>query len=312
MKILITGIAGFIGSHVAEHLHELGHEVVGIDNFSDYYPIALKTENAKVLTTKGIQIIKADLRESSATYELPNDVEYIFHFAAQPGIAATSTFHDYLTNNVIATQHLLSYALAQNSLRMFVNIGTSSIYGLNATFPETVAPKPASHYGVTKLAAEQLVLCSSRLNQLKSCSLRLYSVYGSRERPDKLFTKLLDCGLNGKKFPLFEGSLSHLRSFTHVSDIVKGIVSVIGKESICNGEIFNIGTEAEYTTQQGVDAVEKLVNTTIEFEHLPPRSGDQQRTKANIDKARRLLNYNPTVSLEEGVAEQLAWFQSLK
>ncbi|MBC8754614.1 NAD-dependent epimerase/dehydratase family protein [Kordia sp. YSTF-M3] len=311
MKILITGIAGFIGSHVAEHLHNLGHEVVGIDNFSDYYPVDLKNKNAAVLKAKGIEILEADLRDIASISKLPESIEYIFHFAAQPGIAATSTFEDYLTNNVIATQNLLTYALAQTSLQLFVNIGTSSIYGLNATFPETVAPKPASHYGVTKLAAEQLVLCNSRLNKLNGCSLRLYSVYGSRERPDKLFTKLLDCGLNDKTFPLFEGSLTHLRSFTHVSDIVKGITSVIGKEDVCNGEIFNIGTEAEYTTQEGVDAVEKLLNATIKFKMLPPRSGDQQRTKANIDKARKLLNYNPTVTLEEGVAEQLEWFRNL-
>jgi nucleoside-diphosphate-sugar epimerase len=311
MKILITGIAGFIGSHVAEHLQSLGHEVVGIDNFSDYYPVDLKNKNAAVLKSKGIEILEADLRDVSSISKLPTEIAYIFHFAAQPGIAATSTFEDYLTNNVIATQNLLTYALAQTSLQLFVNIATSSIYGLNATYPESVAPQPASHYGVTKLAAEQLVLCNSRLNKLKSCSLRLYSVYGSRERPDKLFTKLLDCGLNNKAFPLFEGSLKHLRSFTHVSDIVNGITSVIGKEAVCNGEIFNIGTEAEYTTQEGVDAVEKLLNTTIKFNMLPPRSGDQQRTKANIDKARKLLNYNPTVTLEEGVAEQLVWFRKL-
>ncbi|QHI35901.1 UDP-glucose 4-epimerase [Kordia antarctica] len=311
MKILITGIAGFIGSHVAEHLQSLGHDVVGIDNFSDYYSVELKNKNAAVLKSKGIEILEADLRDVAVIGKLPKDVAYIFHFAAQPGIAATSTFEDYLTNNVIGTQNLLSYALKLTTLQLFVNIGTSSIYGLNATFAETVTPKPASHYGVTKLAAEQLVLCNSRLNKLKSCSLRLYSVYGSRERPDKLFTKLLDCGLNNKTFPLFEGSLLHLRSFTHVSDIVKGITSVIGKEAVCNSEIFNIGTEAEYTTQEGVDAVEKLLNTTIKFKQLPPRSGDQQRTKANIDKARKLLNYNPTVTLEEGVAEQLEWFRKL-
>ena len=311
MKILITGIAGFIGSHVAEQLQDLGHEVLGIDNFSDYYPIDLKHKNAEVLKGKGIEILKADLRNVSSISELPEDIEYIFHFAAQPGIAATSTFEDYLTNNVIATQNLLSYALKLASLKMFVNIATSSIYGLNATFPETETPKPASHYGVTKLAAEQLVLCNARLNKLNACSLRLYSVYGSRERPDKLFTKLLDCGLNNKPFPLFKGSLEHLRSFTHVSDIVSGIISVIDKEDVCNGEIFNIGTEDEYTTQEGIDAVERLLNTTIQFEQLPPRSGDQQRTRANIDKARKFLDYSPTVTLEEGVAEQLAWFQNL-
>ena len=173
MKILVTGAVGFIGSHTAERLHSLGHEVIGVDNFSDYYSLALKNLNAKALTSKGISIIKQDLREDNLSTVLPTDVDYIFHFAAQPGISSTSTFEDYFTNNIIATKHLIDYALKCNSLKLFVNIGTSSIYGLEATFPESIAPKPASHYGVTKLAAEQLVLQKSREEKFKSCSLRL-------------------------------------------------------------------------------------------------------------------------------------------
>jgi len=309
MKILVTGAVGFIGSHTAERLHSLGHEVIGVDNFSDYYSLALKNLNAKALTSKGISIIKQDLREDNLSTVLPTDVDYIFHFAAQPGISSTSTFEDYFTNNIIATKHLIDYALKCNSLKLFVNIGTSSIYGLEATFPESIAPKPASHYGVTKLAAEQLVLQKSREEKFKSCSLRLYSVIGPRERPEKMYTKLIDLGLKDEAFPLFEGSDTHLRSFTYVGDIVDGVVSVIGNEAKVDGEIINLGTEVEHTTQEGIEAVEQVLGKKIKINVIAKRAGDQLRTKANIDKARKLLNYNPQTTLLDAVKYQVAWFK---
>jgi nucleoside-diphosphate-sugar epimerase len=309
MKILVTGAVGFIGSHTAERLHSLGHEVIGVDNFSDYYSLTLKNLNAKALTSKGISIIKQDLREDNLSTVLPIDVDYIFHFAAQPGISSTSTFEDYFTNNIIATKHLIDYALKCNSLKLFVNIGTSSIYGLEATFPESIAPKPASHYGVTKLAAEQLVLQKSREEKFKSCSLRLYSVIGPRERPEKMYTKLIDLGLKDGAFPLFEGSDTHLRSFTYVGDIVDGVVSVIGNEAKVDGEIINLGTEVEHTTQEGIEAVEQVLGKKIKINVIAKRAGDQLRTKANIDKARKLLNYNPQTTLLDAVKYQVAWFK---
>ena len=309
MKILVTGAVGFIGSHTAERLHSLGHEVIGVDNFSDYYSLALKNLNAKALTSKGISIIKQDLREDNLSTVLPTDVDYIFHFAAQPGISSKSTFEDYFTNNIIATKHLIDYALKCNSLKLFVNIGTSSIYGLEATFPESIAPKPASHYGVTKLAAEQLALQKSREEKFKSCSLRLYSVIGPRERPEKMYTKLIDLGLKDEAFPLFEGSDTHLRSFTYVGDIVDGVVSVIGNEAKVDGEIINLGTEVEHTTQEGIEAVEQVLGKKIKINVIAKRAGDQLRTKANIDKARKLLNYNPQTTLLDAVKYQVAWFK---
>ena len=309
MKILVTGAVGFIGSHTAERLHSLGHEVIGVDNFSDYYSLALKNLNAKALTSKGISIIKQDLREDNLSTVLPTDVDYIFHFAAQPGISSTSTFEDYFTNNIIATKHLIDYALKCNNLKLFVNIGTSSIYGLEATFPESIAPKPASHYGVTKLAAEQLVLQKSREEKFKSCSLRLYSVIGPRERPEKMYTKLIDLGLKDEAFPLFEGSDTHLRSFTYVGDIVDGVVCVIGNEAKVDGEIINLGTEVEHTTQEGIEAVEQVLGKKIKINVIAKRAGDQLRTKANIDKARKLLNYNPQTTLLDAVKYQVAWFK---
>ena len=310
MKILVTGAVGFIGSHTAERLHSLGHEVIGLDNFNDYYSLKLKQLNAGVLKNQGIKVVKQDLRDANLAEVLPNDINYIFHFAAQPGISSTSTFEDYFTNNIIATKNLIDYAETCKNLSLFVNIGTSSIYGIEATYPESVAPKPASHYGVTKLTAEQLVLQKSRGCSFKACSLRLYSVIGPRERPEKMYTKLIDLGLKGEAFPLFEGSDKHLRSFTYVGDIVDGVVSVIGNESIVDGEIINLGTEVEYTTQEGIEAVEQVLGKSIAINVIPKRPGDQSRTKANIDKARSLLNYNPQTTLLEAVKKQVEWFKA--
>jgi len=310
MKILVTGAVGFIGSHTAERLQKLGHEVIGVDNFNDYYSLELKHLNENALKEKGVSVLKLDLRQPSDVDQLPKDINYIFHFAAQPGISSTSTFEDYFTNNVIATKNLIDYALQLKDLKLFVNIGTSSIYGLEATFPEDVAPKPASHYGVTKLTAEQLALQKSRENQFKSCSLRLYSVIGPRERPEKMYTKLIACGLKNEAFPLYEGSDKHLRSFTYVGDIVDGVVSVIGNEDKVNGEIINLGTEVEHTTQDGIDAVEKVLGQPIKINIIDRRAGDQLRTKANIDKARKLLNYNPKTTLLEAVKKQVEWYKA--
>ena len=310
MKILVTGAAGFIGSHTCERLKRLGHDVVGLDNFNDYYSLELKHLNKKALNAIGVTIIKHDLRAEDLTDALPKDINYIFHFAAQPGISASSTFEDYFTNNILGTKNLIDYASTLPNLNLLVNIGTSSIYGLEATFPESVAPKPASHYGVTKLAAEQLVLQKSREKLFQSCSLRLYSVIGPRERPEKMYTKLIACAYNNTEFPLYDGSATHLRSFTYVGDIVDGIVSVVGNEAKVNGEIINLGTEVEHTTQDGIEAVEAVIGKSIKINHVSARAGDQLRTKANIDKAKELLDYNPQTTLLEGVKAQVEWYKA--
>lgn len=305
----MTGAAGFIGSHTSERLLELGHEVLAVDNFSSYYDISLKETNSKALENKGLKTHRLDLRTDDLSDLVTEDLDCIFHFAAHPGIEVTSTFEDYFSNNVLGTQRLLTATEPLKSKPFFVNIATSSIYGLSATLTEDQVPLPASWYGVTKLAAEQLVLAYSRRNLLQSCSLRLYSVYGPRERPDKLYTRLIDCGLNDKEFPLFDGSLEHLRSFTYVQDIVDGIVSVIGREDICNSEIFNLGTEEENSTATGIAIVEEILQIKIKIVHKDARPGDQSRTRANIDKARKLLGYNPKTGLKEGLEAQLRWFK---
>lgn len=308
MRILVTGAAGFIASHLCEKLHDLGHEVVGLDNFNDYYSPALKRLNASDLKAKGIQVFEIDLNDNlQPVFSIPYD--YIYHLAAQPGISAETPLSDYVTNNIFATQNLLEAVLQYNpNLKSFINIATSSVYGLVANVDENVPAKPISFYGSTKLAAEQLVLGLQRLGKLNACSIRLYSVYGPRERPEKLYTKLIENLYADKPFPLFEGSVKHERSFTFVGDIVDGLSAIIGKEAIVNGEIINLGTDEVHTTQEGINLVEEIMNKTLIIDHKPARKGDQERTSAVIDKARKLLGYEPKVTFKKGLEQQVQWY----
>lgn len=308
MRILVTGAAGFIASHLCEKLIDLNHEVFGLDNFNNYYSPSLKRMNAQDLQKRGIKIFEIDLNDDlQLVFEKPYD--YIFHLAAQPGIASETPLSDYVTNNIFATQNLLEAVLAYNSsMKCFINIATSSVYGLEATVDENVPAKPISFYGITKLAAEQLVLGLQRLGKINACSIRLYSVYGPRERPEKLYTKLIENLYYDKPFPLFEGSVKHERSFTYVGDIVDGLVAIIGKETLVNGEIINVGTDEVHTTQEGISIVEDIMNKQLIIDQKPARKGDQQRTEAIIDKAKKLLNYEPKVTFRIGLEEQVKWY----
>jgi nucleoside-diphosphate-sugar epimerase len=254
MNILITGTAGFIGSHLAERLAEMGHDVRGLDCFTDYYARPLKELNARQVRDKGVEFLHLDLAQDNLAPAV-QDVEFIYHLAAQPGISATTSFEDYARNNITATHRLLQAARESPALRGFINVATSSIYGADATGDETAEPKPTSYYGVTKLAAEQLVMAYARDRAFPACSLRLFSVYGPRERPEKLYPKLIRAILEDREFPLYEGSEHHLRSYTYVGDIIDGFIAVLENWTRCTGEIFNIGTDVCVTTGEGIRTV---------------------------------------------------------
>ena len=309
MKILVTGAAGFIGSHTAEFFAGQGHTVYGLDNFSTYYDPELKRMNREDIESKGVEFIEIDLMNDLDTH-MPADFDLIFHFAAQPGISASTSLEEYVRNNIFATQRLLDWTRKYNpDLKLFVNIATSSIYGREATLPETEVPCPISFYGTTKLAAEQLVMGEQRTGKIKACSLRLYSVYGPRERPEKLYTKLIRSIFEEEAFPLFEGSEKHSRSFTYVGDIVKAMAAVPGREDLLNGEIINIGSDHEYTTGEGIALIEKIIGKKAKIQKTPPRPGDQLRTTALIDKARKLLEYQPDTDFESGLKAQVDWYR---
>lgn len=310
MKILVSGAAGFIGCHLAETLQGAGHQVVGLDNFNDYYAPAIKRHNAQSLRASGCEVVEADLATDDLTPYL-SGVEVVYHCAAQPGISSNTTFDTYLRNNLLATQNLVQAAQAAASLGLFVNVATSSIYGLVATASEDRAPAPVSYYGVTKLAAEQLVMSYFRQKgRFPATSFRLFSVYGPRERPDKLYPRLIHSIVDGVPFPLFANSLGHKRSFTFVGDIVTALVKALDTEA-CIGEIINVGTTESITTGQAIQIVEDLTGRKAKYVEKPSRPGDQQETAAAIEKAEKLLGYRPATPFTEGIRTEIAWFEAL-
>ncbi|MHC4247408.1 MAG: NAD-dependent epimerase/dehydratase family protein [Planctomycetota bacterium] len=309
MRILVTGAAGFIGSHLCEGLADLGHQVLGLDRYADYYARSLKEENASDLAERGVDVVSLDLAEDDLAAAV-DGVNVIYHCAAQPGIDAATSFDEFLRDNVVATQRLAEAATGSKSLVGFVNISTSSVYGEVATESEQAVPMPTSRYGVTKLAAEQLVLSYQRSKGLPACSTRLFSVYGPRERPEKLYPRLIRAILRDEPFPLYEGSRSHSRSFTYVADIVAGLMSVLDHLEACQGEIFNIGSDIEITTGEGIEIVEEIIGRSARIEVQPPRHGDQLRTHADITKARQVLGYSPETTPQEGLRAEVEWYKS--
>lgn len=309
MKVVVTGAAGFIGSNLCEGLADNGCEVLGIDSFSNYYSRELKELNARKVGEKGIEVVRMDLAEDDLN-DIVEQAQVVYHLAAQPGISASIPFEAYVRNNITATQRLLDALLRSSALRCLANISSSSVYGARATDAETAAPQPTSYYGVTKLSAEQLALAYCRNWGLPACSLRLFSVYGPRERPDKLYTRLIRSILDGSDFPLYEGSEKHSRSFTFVGDVVEALVSILDQLDVCIGEIFNIGSDRETTTGEAIDVVEGILGRKARKVAMPARRGDQVRTHANIDKSRRMLGYDPKTPLEEGLRKQVEWFKT--
>lgn len=309
MKILVTGASGFIGSHLCEKLKELNHDVIGIDAYTSYYDIQLKLENTKILKSCGISIHNIDLSCDDIKPYL-DDIDFIFHLAAQPGISNTP-YEFYLKHNVTSTHRLIDALPHNSNLKGFINISTSSVYGYNATKNEEECPKPTSFYGVSKLYAEQLVMSYQREKQFPACSLRLYSVVGPRERPEKLYPKLIKAILKGDKFKLYKDSENHVRSFTYVGDIIDGLIQCLNNFDKCNGEIFNLGTDITNTTGEGIKIIEEILGSKADIEIIDRRKGDQLNTKANIDKAKKYFNYNPKTSLIDALKKEVEWFKRI-
>lgn len=309
MKILVTGAAGFIGSHLVEALLKNGHQVIGLDNFNDYYAPAIKRHTGAALQKRGCEVIECDLVDDDLQPYLA-DVEVIYHTAAQPGISSKSTFEVYLRNNILATQRLVAAAEKTPSLRLLVNVSSSSVYGGLATVAEEAAPQPISYYGITKLTAEQLIMAKFYERGLPATSLRLYSVYGARERPDKLYPRLIHSIVDGVPFPVFANSWDHRRSFTFVGDVVQAFLQALVCPA-CVGEIINIGTTEAISTGQAIRTVEQLMGKPANYVEKPPRTGDQQQTEAVITKAAQLLGYHPTTPFVKGIQSEIEWFEAL-
>ncbi|MBI4506698.1 MAG: NAD-dependent epimerase/dehydratase family protein [Chloroflexi bacterium] len=310
MRALVTGCAGFIGSHLCERLLAQGHEVVGVDAFTDYYPRARKDANLNVLREAPRFLLReADLAVADLAPLLAG-IDVVFHQAAQPGVRASwgSAFDTYARNNVVATQRLLE-AVKGRPLKKFVYASSSSVYGDAESFPtpETALPRPVSPYGVTKLSGEQLVYLYWRNYGLPTLALRYFTVYGPRQRPDMAFHRFIRSALAERPIQVY-GDGEQTRDFTFVSDAVAA--NVTAAASSAAGVAVNIGGGSRVCLNQVIRVLEALLRRRIGVTHVAPQRGDVRHTSADIRLAAEVLDYAPTVDLEAGLAAEVEWLAS--
>jgi UDP-glucuronate 4-epimerase len=308
VKSLVTGCAGFIGSTLVDALLARGDDVVGIDAFTPYYDEAIKRQHlVGAMAHPAFTLVEADLR----TAELAGAVDgadVIFHQAGQPGVRLSwsAGFTDYVSHNVLATQRLLEVAKAAGTPRL-VYASSSSVYGQAARYPtsEDDVPAPHSPYGVTKLAAEHLCGLYAANWGLSTVSLRYFTVYGPRQRPDMAFHRLLEAGLAGTAFPLY-GDGSAVRDFTFVDDVVAATIAAAGVDTK-PGTVINVAGGGEIDMRSLLALAGDVLGAPVTIDQRPPQAGDVARTGGTIDWAHDLLGWSPQVGIAEGVARQAAW-----
>ena len=308
MKCLVTGAAGFIGSHLCEKLLEQGNEVIGLDAFIPYYAPALKEKN--LIASKAaprFRFERRDLRQDACD-DLVAGVDVIFHLAATPGLVRSWTdFDGYWTCNVQATQRLLeSVRKSAPGLARFIYISTSSVYGRFASGDESLPLKPISPYGVTKLAAEQLCRAYDESFGLPLVVLRYFSVYGPRQRPDMGYNIFIRALLKGEPI-VVNGDGQQVRGNTYVSDCVD--VTIRAAEARI-GETYNVGGGETASVWDILHKLEKIAGKKPEIRQEAARPGDQRYTFADTTRLRRHLAWEPRVGLDEGLARQVEWQKS--
>jgi nucleoside-diphosphate-sugar epimerase len=310
---IVTGVAGFIGSNLAQKLLEQGDQVIGIDQFNDYYDPSLKRQNAHILAKyPEFKLIEADI-QALDWRQLLQGVEVLFHQAAQAGVRASwgDGFRQYTERNINATQIILEAAKETPSLQRMVFASTSSVYGNAETMPtpETLCPQPVSPYGITKLAAERLCWLYHQNFNVPVTALRYFTVYGPRQRPDMAFHKFFQAAIAGKPIGIY-GDGKQTRDFTFISDAVAAnLAAAVVPEAL--GEVFNIGGGSRVVLLDVLDTMEKVIGKPIERLHQGLARGDARHTAADVTKARTILGYNPQVSLAEGLAQEWQWIQGL-
>ncbi len=298
-RALVTGAAGFIGSHLAEALSAAGHEVTGIDCFSDYYDTGLKEENAR-----GLEIVRADLAEDPLD-DLIAGADGVFHLAGQPGVRSFgSVFPLYVRQNVLASQRVFEAAAEAGTRVVFAS--SSSIYGEAERYPtpEDVPPRPLSPYGITKLTAEHLARAYARSFGLDAVVLRYFNAYGPRQRPDMAFPRVVEALVAGRPFTLF-GDGEQSRSFTFVRDVVDA--TVLAMERAEAGTTYNVGGGQEATMNEAIAALERIAGRTLDVRREPAVPGDQRRTMADTTRILNELGWSPRTPLEDGLRAQWKW-----
>jgi nucleoside-diphosphate-sugar epimerase len=303
-RYLVTGSGGFVGSHLVETLLDSGHEVVGIDAFTDYYPRELKEANvARTRTRPGCSFLQHDLVDAHLTGVVAN-VDGVFHLAAQPGVRGSwgSTFAVYVRDNILATQRVLE-AAAQAGVRV-VQASSSSVYGNAEAYPtrEDASLRPVSPYGVSKVACESLAQAYSESFGLDVVSLRYFTVYGPRQRPDMAFSRIVGSLLNGRPFDLF-GTGEQSRDFTYVDDAVAA--TFMAMNGAPGSRVYNVGGGSETTLAEVIAICERLSGKRLDVRRGPVSTGDVRRTAADTSLIRSQLGWRPRTALVQGLRTQL-------
>ncbi len=309
MKAVVTGAAGFIGSHLVESLLADGHEVVGIDGFTDYYPRATKEANLRgARDHSSFRFVEGYLQDLPLR-DLLAGAQTVFHLAAQAGVRASwgRDFHHYSDHNVLATQRLLEAALAAGAPRV-VYASSSSVYGESPQLPlrEDAACRPVSPYGVTKLAGEHLVRLYHLSHALPTVSLRYFTVYGPRQRPDMAFHRFLSAARDGEAVRVF-GDGTQTRDFTFVADIVAAnrAAAVSGRP----GSVYNVGGGERLALLDVLRTIEEVTGRPLRIVHEEVQKGDMRDTFADTSAARRDLEFRSTVGLPEGLRREWDWIR---
>ncbi len=312
MRCLVTGCAGFIGSHLTEKLLAQGHEVLGLDAFTTTYERTAKERNLeRARTDRRFRMVEANLADAPLG-DLLADVDVVFHLAGEPGVRQSwgERFATYVRNNVIATERLLN-ACVDRPIQRFVYAGSSSVYGDAPDLPwrETTCPQPRSPYAISKLAAEHLCTTYHLSYGVPATILRYFTVYGPRQRPDMAFHRWLRAGVTGEPIIVF-GSGEKSRDFTYVADIVTATIAA-GMTDGAAGGTFNVGGSNRATIDQLLALIESLVGRPLVIERRAHQEGDVQHTWADTSQAAAILGYRATVGLTEGLERELAWMRAL-
>lgn len=307
MRALVTGAAGFIGSHLCGALLDEGATVVGVDSFTDYYPRHVKEANLAAIGQRpGFRFVEAALQDADLK-PLLADVTHVFHLAAQAGVRKSwgRDFDVYTTNNVEATQRLLE-ALVGMSIQKYVYASSSSVYGDGVPLPmrENTYLQPLSPYGVSKLAAEHLGHLYWSNYGVPAVSLRYFTVYGPRQRPDMGFQRFLTAVRDGRPIVVY-GDGEQTRDFTFVSDIVAANIAAAARGAA--GSVYNIGGGSRVTLNHVLELIGRVTGKAVTIQREPEQKGDMRHTYADTSLARRDLSFVPRVSLENGLEQQYRW-----
>jgi nucleoside-diphosphate-sugar epimerase len=306
---MVTGCAGFLGSHLCEALLASGHAVTGVDCFTGFYARELKEQNvARMRSAPGFRLVEADIAEAPLA-PLLDDVDVVFHLAAQAGVRTSfgDGFGDYLHHNVQGTQRLLE-DVAGGNLRAFVYASSSSVYGDQHVYPvaEDAPLRPLSPYGATKVITEQLAGAFWRSHGVPVVGLRYFTVYGPRQRPDMAFSRFLSRAVEGQPLPVV-GDGRQVREFTYVEDVVAATVAAADRGR--QGAVYNIGGGQPVSVLEAVALLEDLLDRPLSLEYLEGGRGDPRRTEADITRAKRDLGYKPAMPLADGLAAHLEALQ---